>query len=617
MAISLIDNLKIQNKKQNVERDSFATILDMVSYYPNYLPNIFHAMCEETGKMYVYNVNNDIDPVLGKWRVLEGSGGGTADVPIEKIKVNGELQTPVNKVVNITVPDAYDDTDIRTELANKADIDHTHTTVNGHTVESDVPVDAKFTDTVYDDTALKGSIEELSSNLGELANTWLKGKTINFLGDSITKGSWYLNGEWQGYMEKPYPTIIANIVGCTSNNFGESGTPIRHNSSNTGFVDRVLNFPSADMNVMFGGVNDLTGGTLGDENSTDINTIYGALKVIAQTFISKNPKSINVFISPLMSNITGGAIKYDEIRRAIKYVANLYGFVFIDASIEAPMMNPNVSELNDIWLNGNLVHPNPEYHEILGKWLAYKLASLESSGSINSNVSNVGCKYFPELRSNGHTYLKITLDNISNASELSIRFILSYGGELVINGNPYYDKSYTLTSSTTSIKALLLDNSHWNPKNSDIISNIYIVENAIYVKFNGAVAFTPIVLGCIDTFGISMEWDDAWKGISASTDRELVIKKTPYVCDMGEVGGETIKDALINLSAVTLAKVYLQANIPFLISSYYKGDTIFALASIDANGIYLFDVTYKDGKYRMVYKPNEYRNIFKVSETEV
>ena len=118
MAISLIDNLKIQNKKQNVERDSFATIADMVSYSPNYLPNIFHAMCEETGKMYVYNVNNDEDPDLGKWRVLEGSGGGTADVPIEKIKVNGELQTPVNKVVDITVPDAYDDTDIRAELVN-------------------------------------------------------------------------------------------------------------------------------------------------------------------------------------------------------------------------------------------------------------------------------------------------------------------------------------------------------------------------------------------------------------------------------------------------------------------------------------------------------------------
>ena len=76
MAISLIDNLKIQNKKQNVERDSFVSIAEMVAYSPNYLPNLFHTMCEETGKMYVYNVNNDIDPVLGKWREY-GSGIGT------------------------------------------------------------------------------------------------------------------------------------------------------------------------------------------------------------------------------------------------------------------------------------------------------------------------------------------------------------------------------------------------------------------------------------------------------------------------------------------------------------------------------------------------------------
>lgn len=34
-------------------------------------------------------------------------------------------------------------------------------TVNNHTVESDVPTDAKFTDTIYDDTEIKGNIEEL------------------------------------------------------------------------------------------------------------------------------------------------------------------------------------------------------------------------------------------------------------------------------------------------------------------------------------------------------------------------------------------------------------------------------------------------------------------------
>lgn len=76
MAISLIDNLKIQNQKSNVERDCFKTISDMASFSPNYLPNLFHAMCEETGKMYVYNVNNNTDPVLGRWREY-GSGVGT------------------------------------------------------------------------------------------------------------------------------------------------------------------------------------------------------------------------------------------------------------------------------------------------------------------------------------------------------------------------------------------------------------------------------------------------------------------------------------------------------------------------------------------------------------
>lgn len=98
MAISLIDNLKIQNKKQNVERDSFATIADMVSYSPNYLPNLFHAMCEETGKMYIYNVNNTDDPVLGKWRVFDGGSGEakleediTANIECGAIKVDDIL----------------------------------------------------------------------------------------------------------------------------------------------------------------------------------------------------------------------------------------------------------------------------------------------------------------------------------------------------------------------------------------------------------------------------------------------------------------------------------------------------------------------------------------------
>ena len=104
MAISLIDNLKIQNKKQNVERDSFVTIADMVAYSPNYLPNLFHTMCEETGKMYVYNVNNDIDPVLGKWREL-GSGGGTPTPTPENYYTKAQTEDLISENVQTLTDD--------------------------------------------------------------------------------------------------------------------------------------------------------------------------------------------------------------------------------------------------------------------------------------------------------------------------------------------------------------------------------------------------------------------------------------------------------------------------------------------------------------------------------
>ena len=135
----------------------------------------------------------------------DGQGGGTADVPIEKIKVNGELQTPVNKVVDITVPSIEGltkDADLATVaksgnyndlvdtpaipsiegLAKTEDIPTTlpanggnSDTVNNHTIESDVPTDAVFTDTIYDDTEVKESIEELNSNLDTLEYSEIAG----------------------------------------------------------------------------------------------------------------------------------------------------------------------------------------------------------------------------------------------------------------------------------------------------------------------------------------------------------------------------------------------------------------------------------------------------------
>ena len=81
------------------------------------MPSIFHATCEETGKLYIYNKANSDDEILGKWREV-GSGsinGGNADT-VNNHTVNSDV--PENAVFTDTV---YDDTDIRAELAEKAD----------------------------------------------------------------------------------------------------------------------------------------------------------------------------------------------------------------------------------------------------------------------------------------------------------------------------------------------------------------------------------------------------------------------------------------------------------------------------------------------------------------
>lgn len=77
MSISLQDNLDILNKKQNVKRDAFKTIEEMKAFPSTSLPPVFHAMCEDDGCLYIYNVNNSENDTTGKWRKFECSTNGT------------------------------------------------------------------------------------------------------------------------------------------------------------------------------------------------------------------------------------------------------------------------------------------------------------------------------------------------------------------------------------------------------------------------------------------------------------------------------------------------------------------------------------------------------------
>ena len=113
----LSENFTYSGTSQNFERDSYATLAEMTAVKAKKMPSIFHATCEETGKLYIYNKTNPDDEILGKWREV-GSGsinGGNADT-VNNHTVNSDV--PENAVFTDTV---YDDTDIRAELAEKAD----------------------------------------------------------------------------------------------------------------------------------------------------------------------------------------------------------------------------------------------------------------------------------------------------------------------------------------------------------------------------------------------------------------------------------------------------------------------------------------------------------------
>lgn len=174
---------------------------------------------------------------------------------------------------------------VDTALNGKADVDHTHTTVNGHTVESDVPVDAKFTDTVYDDTAIK---ELINSKIDETAlvdyakKTDLKTKLSEFENDSefITNTvdnltNYYLKTET--YTQDEVNNLISNINKITVEVVAE--LPAENISTSTIYlilIDTEKNVYSQNMYInekwaVLGSTSvDLTGYVKSDELTTKL-----------------------------------------------------------------------------------------------------------------------------------------------------------------------------------------------------------------------------------------------------------------------------------------------------------------------------------------------------------
>ena len=121
MAVSLLDQFDLRGKKQNFKRDSFNTIAEMVAFSTNYLPDMFETFCYETRKKYRYDVNNDEDLTLGKWR--EVGEGGLSDLPTASETVKGGIKIGENLTMTEEVLSADKQTEenFTTELKEKLD----------------------------------------------------------------------------------------------------------------------------------------------------------------------------------------------------------------------------------------------------------------------------------------------------------------------------------------------------------------------------------------------------------------------------------------------------------------------------------------------------------------
>ena len=83
------------------------------------LDNGHISYCEETGKHYVFNENNDIDVETGKWRLLTENPENLKSMLNLKVdKVEGKSLVDDTEIARLATINNYDDTQVKTQISN-------------------------------------------------------------------------------------------------------------------------------------------------------------------------------------------------------------------------------------------------------------------------------------------------------------------------------------------------------------------------------------------------------------------------------------------------------------------------------------------------------------------
>lgn len=203
----------------------------------------------------------------------------------------------------------------------------------------------------------------------------IKGKKINFLGDSITEGV------GASSTDAMFVNIIAKEYGAICRNYGISATRIARDPDETeegtqAFCHRYkIMDDDADIVVVFGGTNDfglgLTElGTMSDRCDT---TFYGALHILFEGLINKYPTSQLIMLTPFHRSSEDDkrgdhrrsfeTAELKEYRRIIIEVAEYYSIPVLDMYALSGIQ-PKVRINMETYMPDGL-HPNDKGNRII------------------------------------------------------------------------------------------------------------------------------------------------------------------------------------------------------------------------------------------------------------
>lgn len=166
----------------------------------------------------------------------------------------------------------------------------------------------------------------------------LKGKKINFLGDSITQGVGVSSPE-NKYVEvfaKKYELALARNYGISGTRIARQQNPTDSNPPfDKDFCSRVCEMDTdADIVVIFGGTNDFGHGDapFGSFSDRTPDTFFGACHTLFTSIIERFPKSEVVVMTPIHRAVEDRENRPSlcEFVKAIREVAEFYSIPVLD-----------------------------------------------------------------------------------------------------------------------------------------------------------------------------------------------------------------------------------------------------------------------------------------------